>query len=192
MARHLFIFLSVIFLGAILIFGVSKVIQNSSQKETTNPKVAVSGNDTNKLGVKVGDKLPTFVLTTIDGKQINSEELKGKVIVIEGISTTCVTCIIETKDLAKIYPQLKDKAFFVSIVVDPIITADSVRKFQKDTQASWNFVIASENKNIINQLGLYELTMTFIFDQAEILRYKDAETTSQETFIKEVEQWQKI
>lgn len=190
MARPLSIFLSVIFLGSILLFGIFKIIQHS-QKETTNPKVAVSGNDTNKLGVKIGDRLPQFVLTTIDGKTIDSEGLGDKVVVIEGVSTTCVTCIIETKDLAKIYPQIKDKAIFVSIVVDPFITSDSVRAFQNDTGASWDFVIASENKNIVNQLGLYELTMTFIFNRDGILKYKDSEITSQETFIKEVEKWQK-
>ncbi len=49
--------------------------------------------------MKIGEKAPTFTLTTFDGEQINSADLKGKVIVLNLWASWCKPCAQEAADL---------------------------------------------------------------------------------------------
>jgi peroxiredoxin len=52
---------------------------------------------------------PTFSSTTIDGKAINTADLKGKVIIINLWFINCPNCVEEIKLLNKIVDDYKDK-----------------------------------------------------------------------------------
>lgn len=49
--------------------------------------------------MKVGDKAPTFTLTTFAGEQISSADLQGKVIVLNLWASWCKPCAQEAADL---------------------------------------------------------------------------------------------
>src|ERR1044071_71594 len=71
-------------------------------------------------------KAPDFVLTDQDGKRFDSATLRGKVVVIDFIYTTCTdVCPLFTANFAQMQRTINadhsDSVFFVSITTDPEI-----------------------------------------------------------------------
>jgi peroxiredoxin len=50
---------------------------------------------------KVGDRVPQFTVTTTDGKQFSSTEVKGKVLLVNLWATWCAPCRVEMPRLEK-------------------------------------------------------------------------------------------
>ena len=65
----------------------------------------------------IGQTVPTFVLTTFDGEQIDSGELSGKVLVINFWSSWCRPCEEEAPDLEEAYRyyQSRGDVLFIGI-----------------------------------------------------------------------------
>src|SRR3989454_10151318 len=57
---------------------------------------------------KVGEKAPTFTLTSITGEAVSLESLKGKVIVL-GLFHICEPCLSQGTNLQKVYEATRDK-----------------------------------------------------------------------------------
>ncbi len=55
--------------------------------------------------------LPEFQVTTLEGNQVSSESLKGKVVLINFWATWCDPCVKEIPDLQRFYENWKDRGF---------------------------------------------------------------------------------
>src|SRR5881296_1605840 len=56
---------------------------------------------------KVGEKAPTFTLTSITGEAVSLESLKGKVIVL-GLFHICEPCLSQGTNLQKVYERSEE------------------------------------------------------------------------------------
>ncbi|MCD4768639.1 MAG: TlpA family protein disulfide reductase [Bacteroidales bacterium] len=78
---------------------------------------ATAQNESGTL-TKIGDTVPAFVCTTIDGNTINSKNLEGKVLMINFFATWCPPCV---KELPVVEKNIKEKYIdnddFVLIVI---------------------------------------------------------------------------
>lgn len=98
-------------------------------------------------------KAPNFVLLDQDGNRFDSATLRGKVVVLNFIFTTCTdVCPVFTANLAQLQRTLKDQAaskvFLVSITTDPEVDSPKVLKayaqrYGADFQ-NWAFLTGSE------------------------------------------------
>jgi protein SCO1/2 len=98
-------------------------------------------------------KAPDFVLLNQDGKSFDSATLRGKVVVVNFIFTTCTdVCPLFTAHFAQLQRALKQgpagDVFFVSITTDPEVDSPKVLKsyaqrYGADFQ-NWAFLTGTE------------------------------------------------
>jgi protein SCO1 len=98
-------------------------------------------------------KAPNFVLLNQDGNRFDSTTLRGKVVVLNFIFTTCTdVCPLFTANLAQLQRTLKNEhagnVFLVSITTDPEVDSPKVLKayaqrYGADFQ-NWAFLTGSE------------------------------------------------
>src|SRR5215472_18213339 len=100
----------------------------------------------------INTKAPDFVLLNQDGNRFDSTTLRGKVVVLNFIFTTCTdVCPLFTANLAQFQRTLKSdtgNVFFVSITTDPEVDSPKVLKsygqrYGADFQ-NWTFLTGSE------------------------------------------------
>lgn len=68
---------------------------------------------TNPIGLKVGDKLPSFELTNLDGDTINLSNYAGKLLVLETGSMTCPLYVGKIKSMNALAKKFPDVQFLV-------------------------------------------------------------------------------
>jgi peroxiredoxin len=79
--------------------------------------------------VKIGDPMPAFTTTSLSGKSLSSDEMKGKVVLINFWATWCPPCKAELPLLqANIYNAIKDPNFAV-VCISRGEEQDVVKKF---------------------------------------------------------------
>jgi len=109
-----------------------------------------------------GKTIPAFMIRDINGKEISSENLKGKVIVINNWFTSCPPCIAEMPALNKLVEEYKGKdVFFLGL------THDTKKKLKKKflRKYKFDFTIVPDGQTLEDLLGAQEHPMTFIIDQ---------------------------
>lgn len=94
-----------------------------------------------------------FVLLTQDNQRFDSKRLRGKVVVLDFIFTTCTdVCPIFTANFAQLQRKLNDRygseLFFVSVTTDPEVDSPKVLKAYAQRYGAdfnnWAFLTGSE------------------------------------------------
>jgi protein SCO1/2 len=106
-----------------------------------------------KTAAAVNVKAPDFVLVNQDSQRFDSTRLRGKVVVLNFIFTTCTdVCPIFTANLAQLQRKLNERhgteLFFVSITTDPEVDSAKVlnayaQRYSADFK-NWAFLTGSE------------------------------------------------
>src|SRR5690606_11918472 len=60
-----------------------------------------------------GDEAPAYVLETLDGAWIDSESLRGKVVLVNFWATWCPPCRVEMPGFERVYNDRRDEGFVV-------------------------------------------------------------------------------
>ncbi len=80
----------------------------------------------------------TFIGTSLDGKEFNLTELKGKVVLVTFWSTKCPICSAEIPKLNKMAASYKDKdVVFLGLTVD---NPDKVKQYLKKKSFDFNLL----------------------------------------------------
>lgn len=124
------------------------------------------------LGLGLKDSLPEigpapeFTLTTQDGRQLSLKDLRGRVLAVTFIYTSCAdTCPLLTAKMVRLQARLGHdfgrKVFFVSITVDPDRDTPKVlRGYAKSHGASldgWAFLTGAprEIRDVTRRYAIY-------------------------------------
>jgi len=78
--------------------------------------------------VGVGSRVPEFTLTTFDGETIHSDEIKGKVALVNFWASWCKPCEQEAAELEQAYQLFKDEGV-VFLGVDYVDTETEARAY---------------------------------------------------------------
>lgn len=81
-------------------------------------------------GPRTGRMAPPLVGKSVDGKEVNLADFKGKVVLINFWATWCKPCRMELPEIAKIHEKYKDRGLVVLGVAGDE-TPEPVQKFLK-------------------------------------------------------------
>lgn len=112
---------------------------------------------------RIGEPLPAFKLTDIKGKKFNSEELIGKIIVINLWFTSCKPCIMEMPELNKVYDKYKNNSNVVFVSITYNGTKD-VKKFLK--KHKFNYPVVASAMETCNSFKVQGYPTNIIVDQS--------------------------
>jgi thiol-disulfide isomerase/thioredoxin len=106
--------------------------------------------------------LPAFDLTTLDGRHITSDDLKGKVVLMNFWATWCPPCRAEIPDLMELQSRYRDKLVIIGVSEDdpPI---DTVTKFVADEKMNYPVAMSTDALRKIFR-GVVALPTTFVID----------------------------
>jgi peroxiredoxin len=113
-----------------------------------------------KTQAAVGNSAPAFTATTLSGKTYKSEDLNGKVVVLNFWSTFCPICAAETPELNKLVADYKNKdVVFIAFALNP---KTDVEKFLKKKPFSYEIVPNGLQETILSygreySNGVFEL-----------------------------------
>jgi protein SCO1/2 len=134
------------FLALLLLFLFALPLDLPAHVPGASRDVTTSSNGLNA-------KAPNFILSNQDGNRFDSTTLRGKVVVLNFIFTTCTdVCPLFTANLAQLQRALKNEhaghIFLISITTDPEIDTPKVLKsYAQRYQAgfqNWAFLTGSE------------------------------------------------
>lgn len=117
------------------------------------------------------DPAPDVVFTNLKGQQITSEDLRGKVVMVNFWATSCTTCVAEMPKMVETYNKYNDKGlefFAVAMSYDP---PNYVLNFAETRKLPFHVAIDASG-NIAQAFGDVKLTpTTFVIDkQGQIVK----------------------
>lgn len=105
----------------------------------------------------------TFEMVYADGKAINMEDLKGKVVFMNFWATWCPPCIAEMPSIQKLYDKVKDNNEIVILTVEVEGKRDKVAKFMERKNLS--LPVVYPNSSIPTEFFNGSLPTTVILDK---------------------------
>ena len=130
------------------------------------------------------EPLPKFVFTDLEGNTISTDQLKGKVVILDFFGTWCAPCRKELPELQKVKDAIQNKDEVVFYVVNADIGGDTPEKFKTfiaNHKYDFNYIY-DEGSRIYKLLNLeYSgLPTLLVIDKQQNIRmhhvgYNDAE-----------------
>jgi len=91
---------------------------------------------------KIGDSIPDFTMTLLNGKKVSSKDWKGKVVMLQFTASWCGVCRKEIPFIEHdIWLKNKKNSNFLLFGVDRDEPLDKVKKYQKEMDISYPLAI---------------------------------------------------
>ena len=129
---------------------------------------------------------PSFTLTDNKGKTFTSNDLKGRVYIVQGFAPGCSSCAREIATLNKVYEKFHDKGLEIislDIASDDINGAIATKK--QFNGGDWRWAVDLDNVAI--KFEMRTLESTYIMDKEGIIRYKDETISDADILSQEIE-----
>ncbi|QNT13476.1 TlpA family protein disulfide reductase [Empedobacter stercoris] len=104
-----------------------------------------------------------FEMVDVDGKAVNMEDLKGKVVFMNFWATWCPPCIAEMPSIQTLYDKVKDDKDIVILTVEVEGKRDKVAKFMERKKLS--LPVVYPNSSIPTEFFNGSLPTTIILDK---------------------------
>ena len=120
--------------------------------------------DQNKNKYRAHGTAPYFTMQTLDGKIINSSDLKGKIILLDFWDTHCGPCIQLMPHMEKLYMKYKDNPDVVIFIVNAgWQSIDEAKSFV--SKHNYELPFAYMTKQESRKLKVREIPKTIIIDK---------------------------
>lgn len=96
---------------------------------------------------KINEKLPTFVVTTLEGKPLRSGDLRDKVHLLDFWASWCKPCVEKFPLVKQLAEDFKDKLAIIAVNVDEESRTAIARQIIKDYQLPWSHVMSGRGED---------------------------------------------
>ena len=121
---------------------------------------------------EIGSRLPDFSVKDLQGRQISSEELRGKVVLIDFWATWCGPCKKEMPGYQQLVDRYGSQGFeVIGLKFDTMKDTEDPIRFAKRFGVRYPLAVATET---VRQKfgGIEGLPTTLVYDRQGILRQK--------------------
>ncbi len=130
--------------------------------------------------LKIGDKAPSFSLTSMIGEKISLSDAKGSKVVILGLFHICEPCMNQAMELQKIYEKNKDKVAVIGVNA----SGDSKRDVQEylnsfPTKVSFPYLLDPEHTTE-KLFSVRQTPVVYVIDKEGVIRFKGSSRPAQE------------
>ncbi len=122
------------------------------------------------MTAEAAGRTPSFAVTTVDGREIDLQSLRGKVVVINFWATWCGVCLAEMPALEALYRRYQDKGLeLIAVSVDRPSAREKVRK----VMSRYHFPVAMASDATKNSFGVPTgVPVTFVMDAQGVGRHQ--------------------
>lgn len=137
--------------------GIEQYLAKVTEKDAERRKAKI-------LSERITDAkpIPSFKLTRVDGKTISSDDLKGKIAVINFWGTWCGPCKFELPEIQKFADKFKDNPNVVFVAIDAKDSLDQVKNFMAEKK--YNFPVLMEG-DYLNTAKIQGFPTTWFIDR---------------------------
>ena len=122
--------------------------------------------------VSIGQTMPEFTVTTMDGKVFNSSKLEGKVVLINFFATWCGPCRKELPHVeSEIWTQYKDEDNFVLLIISREEKPEKVIPFVNEKKYPMTFY-SDIDRSCYKQFAEKYIPRNYLFDKDGKLVYQ--------------------
>jgi cytochrome c biogenesis protein CcmG/thiol:disulfide interchange protein DsbE len=120
------------------------------------------------IPLEIGDPAPAFSLPAVGqaSAKVTSDQLQGKITVLNFWSTTCAVCLKETEDLTRIHDS--GKAVVIGIALEKDKDADYLSRFLKDRGI--RYPVALGDEDLFSRYDGYAIPYTLVLDRSRAIR----------------------
>lgn len=145
-----------------LVAGLGGIVRQMRQADGHDPAADDAGAQITVRFFRDPKPAPSFTVTTIDGRTISMESLRGKVVLLNFWATWCPPCRAEIPDLVALQDKYADTLVILGLSEDEG-SPDEVRRFAE--QFKINYPIAMVTPDIGKLFpGVNGLPTTFVVD----------------------------
>jgi TonB family protein len=122
----------------------------------------LAASNAKSAGELTGHEATDFTLKDLDGREVNLQKLRGKVVVLDFWATWCVPCLVELPHIEKLHNELKDRGVvFLGINDEEPETARDFMKGKGYTFAS----LIDTNKEVGGKYAIEVIPQTIVIDK---------------------------
>src|SRR5690606_5519794 len=131
----------------------------------------------------LNNESPSFALLDLDGKKLSTDELKGKVVVVDFWATWCGPCIASFPAMQKMVNKYKDSPDVKFVFINTWENGDNKEKKAGDfiKTNKYNFQVLMDNDNaVIESFKVEGIPTKFVIDKNGVIRFKSVGYNSNE------------
>lgn len=123
---------------------------------------------------------PDFSLTTADGEYISSDDLRGKVVVLDFWGTWCPPCVASVPALRDLQRRFAKEPFFKMISVSTDSDEAKWRAFIEKNQMAWNQYL-DRDRHVVRVFEVRAFPTYILIDAEGIIRFREITTRWEQT-----------
>ncbi len=123
----------------------------------------------------LNETAPQFSLVDLDGKKVNLQDLKNKVVIVDFWATWCGPCIASFPGMQKMVTKYKDDPEVKFVFINTWENGDNKLKGASDfmTTNKYNFHVLMDNDNkVVEAFKVSGIPTKFVVDKKGVTRFK--------------------
>lgn len=122
--------------------------------------------------LKIGDKAPSFTLTSMNGEKIGLSDTKGSKIVILGLFHICEPCMNQAMEIQKIYEKQNGKVAVIGVNASGDSKRD-VQAYLNSFPVKATFPYLLDPEHVTERLfSVRQTPVVYIIDKEGVIRFK--------------------
>jgi peroxiredoxin len=121
---------------------------------------------------EIGQPAPAFVLPSLTGEPISSDDFRGKTVILNFWASWCPPCRAEMPDFQALWEERQPRDDLVVLAVDFLAedTIEAAAAFVDEFDLTFPVVTDTESGDVAARYGVPGLPATFFIDRQGILR----------------------